>query len=78
MRAYPRIQADALDDSLRVQALHLRIGVQFVEVTHPQGQVGVGEQFHRFRLRGAHEQHRNVLLQRPLLDDRGEGVSGLR
>ena len=70
------IQAHSLDNRLGVKALHLRIGVQFVEVRHPQRQIRVRKQLHRLRLRRPHEQHRHLLLDRPALDQRREGLGG--
>ena len=56
-----RVQADAFDDRLRVEALHLGIGVQLVEVADAQGQIGVREELDGFGLGGAHQQHLRVV-----------------
>ena len=77
MRTDARIQADALDNSLRVEALHLCVGIELVEVRYTQRQVGIGEQLDRLGLGGAHEEHGNVLLDGPLLDERGELMRGI-
>ena len=37
-----RVHAHAVDDLLRVEPIHLRIGVQLVKVGDAHGQVGVG------------------------------------
>ena len=77
MAADARIQAHALDDLLGVQTLHLRIGVQLVEVADAQRQIGVGKELHSLRLGKAHEQRVNVRLQRALLQKLCKGVGGL-
>ena len=59
----PRVEAHPLDDGLRVEALHLRVGVQLVEVAHPQGKIGVREKLHRLRLSRAHVQHGDIPLE---------------
>lgn len=38
-----RIEANAIDNLLCVQSLHLGISIQFVEVADTQSQVGVSE-----------------------------------
>ena len=43
MRADAGVQAHALDDSLRVQPLHLRISIQLIEIAHPQRQISIGK-----------------------------------
>lgn len=55
MRANPGIQAHAGDDVPGVQAPNLGIGVQFIEETHPQRQIGVGEQLDCFSFGGVHQ-----------------------
>ena len=72
VRTDARVQADAVDDGLRVQPLHLRIRVQLVEVAHPQCQIRVGEQLHRLGLLHAHKQSRNIFLDSPFLQQRGK------
>ena len=57
-----RIHAHALDDLLRVQALGLRVGVQFVEVTHAHGEVGVREEFDGLGLGGVGNQDLHILV----------------
>ena len=77
MCADPRVQADALDDGGRVQALHLGIGVQLVEVAHAEGQVRVREELHRLRLLKAHIQRGDVLRYRTLLKQFRKCMRGL-
>ena len=67
MRADARVQTDALNDSLRVQSLYLRIRIQLVEITHTQRQVCIGKQLHSLRLLQSHEQRIHVRLQCPFL-----------
>ena len=43
MCADTRIKTNTVNDGLRVQAFHLGICVQFVEIAHAQSQIGVGE-----------------------------------
>ena len=69
-----RVQAHAPDDGGGVQALHLRVGVEFVEVAYTQGEVRVREKFHRLCLGQAHEKGLDVILYRPFLQDGGELV----
>ena len=75
--AYAGVEAYALDDGLRVEAFHLGVGVELVEVAHAQGQVGVGEELNGFGLGAAHEQYGHVLLDGAFFDDSTEGVGGL-
>ena len=68
------VEAHALDYRVGVQALHLRIGVELVEVAHPQSEVRVGEELHRLSLGQSHIKGLDVLLQRALLQQGGELV----
>ena len=77
VRADPGIQADALDDGRGIQALHLGVGVQLVEVAHAEGQVRVREELHRFRLLKAHIQRGDVLLYSTFLKQFRERMRGL-
>ena len=43
MRADAGIKAHTVDDSLGVKALHFGISIQFIEVAHTKGEVGIGE-----------------------------------
>ena len=44
MRTDTGIQAYPLDDGLRIQSLHLSVGVQLIEIADTQSQIGIGEQ----------------------------------
>ena len=72
MRADSRIQPHAFDDLARVQPVDGRVAVQLVEVGHAHGEIGVGEQLDGLGLGGAGEQHRYVLFQGALLQQRGK------
>ena len=69
-----RVQAHAPDDGGRVKTLHLRVGVELVEVAHTQGEVRVGEELHSLSLGQPHVKGLDVLLQRALLQQGGELV----
>ena len=60
-----RIQADAVDDLLRVQSLHFRIGIQFVKIRHTQGQVCIGKKFHCLCFCKSYNQCVNIFFERP-------------
>ena len=55
MCADARVEAYALDNGAGVEALYLGIGVELIEVAHPQGQISVGEELHRLGLLHAHK-----------------------
>ena len=40
-------KADAINDLARIEIMAGSIGVEFIEVIHAHGQVGVGEEFDR-------------------------------
>ena len=71
------VQADPVDYVSGVEPLHLGIGVQLVEIAYPESQIGVGEELYGFGLCRLHEEHRNILFDRPLLDQTGENLGGL-
>ena len=77
MAADARIEADAIDNLLGIQALHLGIGVQLVEIGHAQRQIGVGKKLHGLGLGEAHDQRWDVLLDSALLQQLGEGARRL-
>ena len=62
MRADSWIQTYTLNDRLRIQSLHLRIGIQLVEIAYSQSQIGIGKQFHGLRLFHSHEQGGDLLF----------------
>ena len=39
-----RIKADAVDNLLSIQPLHLCIGIQFIEVANTQSQISISKQ----------------------------------
>lgn len=53
MRSDSRLQAHAVDDVAGVEASHLAVGVELVEVGDAQRQVGVGEELDGLGLGGA-------------------------
>ena len=69
-----RVKAHSPDDGGGVQALHLRVGVELVEVAHTQGEVRVREQLHRLCLGKAHEKGLDVILYGSFLQEGGELV----
>ena len=77
MSADARIAAYPADNGLGIKPFHLRISIQFVEERNAQGQVRIGEELHRLGLGRSHEQHGNILLERSLMDETGEGMRGL-
>ena len=72
MAADTRIETNPLNYFAGVKPLHLGIGVQFVEIAHPQGQIGVGEQLDSLSLGAAHENYRNLLLESRLTHQSGK------
>ena len=57
-----RIKADAVDNLLGIQPLHLCIGIQFIEVANTQSQISISKQLNRFCFGKTHEQSVNVFL----------------
>ena len=72
VRTDARVEAHAVDDGPSVESLHLSVGVELVEVADAQGEIGVREELHRFRLRAAHEQHGDIVLQGALFNQSRE------
>ncbi len=66
MVANAGVKPDPFDNRPRIKPLDFGIGVEFIEIAHTEGQIGVGKQFHRLSLFHAHEQHRDVGFYRPL------------
>ena len=56
------IETYTIDDGLGIEALHLGIGVELVEVAHAKSKIGVGEELDGFRLGGAHEKNGDTLV----------------
>ena len=62
LAANPGVKTDPLDDGSGVQAPHLCVGVQLVEVGHPQGKVGVGKKLYCLSLSTVHKQGGNIFF----------------
>ena len=73
----PGIQTHTVDDLLGAQTLGLRVGVQLIEIGHPQGKIGVGEQLHSLCLGEAHVEGVDVLLDGALLQQGSKDVCSL-
>ena len=71
-----RIKADTVDNLLGIQSFALRIGVQLIEVSHAQSQIGVSEKLDRLGLSEAHEQRVNVLLDCTFLEQTSKLMCG--
>ena len=71
------VEAYAVDDGFRVQPFHFGIRVQFVEVGYPQGQVGVGKEFHGLGFGQTHEQRVDVFFDGSFLQEGCKVVCGL-
>ena len=65
-----RIKANTVNDLLGVQTLTFCIGIQFIEVSNTQSQIGICEQLDRLGLSEAHEQRVNVLFDCTFLSER--------
>ena len=72
MRTDTRIQTYALNDRLRIQPFHLRIGVQFIEIADAQSQIRISEQFNRLRFGQTHDTRLDILLERSFLQQLGK------
>ena len=77
MRTDARIQTHAVDDSLRIQPLHLNISIQLVEVAHSQSQISIGEELDSLSLLHTHEERINVLLDGTLLQQSRKSLGSL-
>lgn len=73
----PGIQTYPLNDGLRIQPLHLGIGIQFVEEADTQRQIGIGKELDGLRLGHPHEERINLLFYRPLPQQGGKGMGRL-
>ena len=72
------IEANAVDDLPRIQAMAGGVGVKLVEVGHAHGEVGVGEELDRLGLGAVGKHHGDVLLDRALLQQPCEGFGPRR
>ena len=70
-----RIKADTINNLLGVQPLAFCVGIQLIEVSHAQSQIGVSEQFDRLGLSEAHEQRVNFLFDCTFLQQTGKLMS---
>ena len=77
VRANSRIETDTVDDGLRVETLDFGVGVQLVKVTHPQRQIGVGEELHGLSLFHPNEEDRHILLDGGVSEQPSEDVRPL-
>ena len=77
MCADSRIQTHTIDDLLGIQSLALCVGIQFVEVSHAQGKICIGEQLNSLCLGEAHEQGVDVLLDSAFLQQTSKLVCRL-
>ena len=77
MGADARVESYTFDDGTCVQAFHLGIGVELVEVAHTQGKVGVGEELDGLGLLHSHEERVDVWLEGSFLQKCGKGVGSL-
>ena len=71
-----RIESDTLNNGLGIQSFHLGIGVEFVEIAHTQGEVGIGEELHGLSFFHAHEENGNILFNGTFNEEGGEGLGG--
>ena len=72
-----RIEAYTIDDVLCIEAFHLGIGVELIEIADSQGEICIGEKFHGLGLGKAHVEGVDVLLDGPFLKQCGECPCGL-
>ena len=77
MSTNTRIKANAIDNLMGIQPLHLGISIQFVEVADSQSQVSVSEQFNSLSLGEAHEQSIDILLNSTFLQEFCKSVCSL-
>ena len=68
------IKAHAFDDLPRVQTLHLGVGVQLVEVTDPQRQIGVGKKLDCLCFGKAHDKSIYVFLDCTFLQQTSKSI----
>ena len=76
MGADTRIQANAVDDLLGVQSLHLRIRIQLVEVGYAQSKISIGKKFDSLRLGEAHEKGVYIFFNGALLQESRKRMRG--
>ena len=71
------VKTDAIDDGLGVEAFHLGVGVELVEIADTQRQIGIGKKFDGLCLGETHEEGVNAFLDGSLLQQGGKGMGGL-
>ena len=69
MSANTRVKADAIDNLLGIQPLHLGVSIQFIEVADTQCQISVSEQFNSLCLGKAHKQSIDIFLKSTFLQE---------
>ena len=72
------VETHAVDDLLGVEAFHLGVGVELVEVADAKSEVSIGEKFHGLGFGGAHEEGIDVGFERALLKEGCKGAARLR
>ena len=72
-----RIKTYTVNDSLRIQALHLCVSIQFIEVAYTKCQISIGEELHGFSLLHTHEERIDVLLDGTLLQQSRKSLGSL-
>ena len=70
------VETHAVDDLLGVEAFHLGVGVELVEVADAKSEVSIGEKFHGLGFGGAHEEGIDVGFERALLKEGCKGARG--
>ena len=68
LRTNTRIETHAVDDVLRVQAFHLGVCIEFVEIAHTECQIGIGKQFDGFGFGQSHDTYLDILFDRTFLE----------
>ena len=76
MAADTRIKANAVNNLLGVQPLALCIGVQLIEVSNTQSQIGIGEQLDGLCFGEAHEQRVDIFLNGTFLQQTSKLMCG--
>lgn len=75
MGADTRVETNAVDDILRIQAAQLGVSIELVKVSNAEGEISIREELNRFGLGRAHEFDRDILFNRRFLEEIRESVS---
>ena len=67
MRSDSGVEADTLNDLLRVEPLHLGVGVELVEIADAQREICIGKQLDGLGFGGAHDERVDIFFERTLL-----------